>query len=94
MRRPRAAAGPAAPQPAPVPAQPAPAQPGAAAGGDPRSLPVAAVAALEPGQIAAIARRPVPRAPLSRSARLLLCALRLFVLLLSAAVVYAFLVQL
>lgn len=69
--------------------------PAAVGGGAPTpSPPAAAVAFLEPGQIAAGARRPVQRAPLSRSAQVLLCALRLFVLVLGAAVVYAFIAHL
>jgi hypothetical protein len=49
---------------------------------------------LEPGQLVAGTRRPVPRAPLSRRARAALWALRVAVIIVSVMVIYAFAAQL
>jgi len=52
------------------------------------------IAYLEPDQLVLDKSRPVPRAQLSRRATAALWALRVFVLLLSAMVIYAFASQL
>jgi hypothetical protein len=49
---------------------------------------------LEPGQLTAATRRPVPRAQLSRRAMIALWALRVLVIILSAMVIYTFFSQL
>lgn len=49
---------------------------------------------LEPDQLVADKSRPLPRAPLSRRASLGLWALRVFVVIISAMVVYTFVAQL
>ncbi len=49
---------------------------------------------LEPGQLTAATRRPVPRARLGRRAMIALWALRVLVIILSAMVVYTFFSQL
>jgi hypothetical protein len=49
---------------------------------------------LEPGQLTAATRRPVPRARLGRRAMLALWALRVLVIILSAMVIYTFFSQL
>jgi hypothetical protein len=49
---------------------------------------------LEPGQLAAATRRPVPRAQLGRRAMIALWALRVLVIILSAMVIYTFFCQL
>ena len=49
---------------------------------------------LEPGQLTAATRRPVPRAQLGRRAMIALWALRVVVIVLSAMVVYTFFSQL
>lgn len=66
------------------------ATPGTAAEALADPAPGGPLAYLEPGQLSAGARRPVRRAQLSRRMQALLCVLRLFVLALGAAVVYAF----
>ena len=48
---------------------------------------------LEPDQLVASTRRPVPRAPLSRRARAALRILRVAVIIVSAIVIYAFVAQ-
>ena len=45
---------------------------------------------LDPGQLTAATRRPVPRARLGRRAAIALWALRVFVIILSAMVIYTF----
>jgi len=52
------------------------------------------VAFLEPDQLVADKSRPVPRAPLSARASLALWALRVFVIIVSAMVIYTFFSQL
>lgn len=52
------------------------------------------VAFLEPAQLVADARRPVPPARLRRSTRRALWALRVFALLVSIMVIYTFFAQL
>ncbi|MGD0198317.1 MAG: hypothetical protein ABSC56_10505 [Solirubrobacteraceae bacterium] len=52
------------------------------------------IAYLEPDQLAADKERPVPRAPLSHNATLGLWALRIFVVVVSAMVIYTFASQL
>jgi hypothetical protein len=49
---------------------------------------------LEPGQLTAATRRPVPRAQLGRRAMIVLWALRVLVIILSAMVIYTFFSQL
>jgi hypothetical protein len=49
---------------------------------------------LEPGQLTATTRRPVPRAHLGRRAMIALWALRVLVIILSAMVIYTFFSQL
>jgi hypothetical protein len=49
---------------------------------------------LEPGQLVADTQDPVPRAPLGRRAGAALWALRIFSIILSAMVIYAFLSRL
>jgi hypothetical protein len=49
---------------------------------------------LEPGQFAADRQRPVPRAALSARATAALWVLRIFVIVLSALVIYAFIAEL
>jgi len=49
---------------------------------------------LEPGQLTAATRRPVPRARLGRRATVALWALRVLVIILSAMVIYTFFSQL
>jgi hypothetical protein len=49
---------------------------------------------LEPGQLIAATRRPVPRARLGRRAMIALWALRVLVIILSAMVIYTFATQL
>jgi hypothetical protein len=49
---------------------------------------------LEPGQLTAVTRRPVPRAQLGRRAMIALWALRVLVIILSAMVIYTFFSQL
>ena len=49
---------------------------------------------LEPGQLTAATRRPVPRAHLGRRAMIALWALRVLVIILSAMVIYTFFSQL
>jgi hypothetical protein len=49
---------------------------------------------LEPDQLVASTRRPVPRAPLSRRVRAALWILRVAVIILSAMVIYVFVAQL
>jgi hypothetical protein len=49
---------------------------------------------LEPGQLTAATQQPVPRAQLGRRATIALWALRVFVIILSAMVVYTFFSQL
>ena len=49
---------------------------------------------LEPGQLTAATRRPVPRAQLGRRAMIALWALRVLVIILSAMVIYTFFSQL
>jgi hypothetical protein len=49
---------------------------------------------LEPGQLTAVTRRPVPRAQLGRRAMIALWALRVLVIILSAMVIYTFATQL
>jgi hypothetical protein len=49
---------------------------------------------LEPGQLTAATRRPVPRARLGRRAMIALWALRVLVVILSAMVIYTFFSQL
>jgi hypothetical protein len=49
---------------------------------------------LEPGQLVAGTRCPVPRAPLGRRARAALWTLRVAVVIISAMVIYAFAAQL
>jgi hypothetical protein len=49
---------------------------------------------LEPGQLTAATRRPVPRAQLGRRAMIALWALRVLVIILSAMVLYTFFSQL
>jgi len=49
---------------------------------------------LEPGQLTATTRRPVPRAQLGRRATIALWALRVLVIILSAMVIYTFFSQL
>lgn len=56
-------------------------------GGDP-------VVFLEPGQLTAATRQPVPRAQLGRRATIGLWALRVLVIILSAMVIYTFFSQL
>jgi hypothetical protein len=68
------------------PATPIPPQ-GHRPGGDPAVF-------LEPGQLTAATRRPVPRAHLSRRPVTALWALRVLVIILSAMVIYAFFSQL
>lgn len=52
------------------------------------------VDALEPDQIAAVASRPLPRYPLSRTANRLLWLLRIFVLIITMLIFYTFVVSL
>jgi hypothetical protein len=52
------------------------------------------IAYLEPDQLVVDTSRPVGRAPLSRQARAALWALRVFVVVISAMVVYTFISQL
>jgi hypothetical protein len=49
---------------------------------------------LEPGQLTAATRRPVPRAQLGRPAMIALWALRVLVIILGAMVIYTFFSQL
>jgi hypothetical protein len=49
---------------------------------------------LEPGQLVAGTRRPVPRAPLGTRVRAALWALRVAVIVVTAMIIYAFAVQL
>jgi hypothetical protein len=56
-------------------------------GGDPAAF-------LEPGQLTAATRRPVPRAQLGRRATIALWALRVLVIILSTMVTYTFFSQL
>ena len=49
---------------------------------------------LEPGQLTAATRRPVPRAQLGRRAMIALWALRVLVIILTAMVIYTFVSQL
>jgi len=49
---------------------------------------------LEPGQLTAAIRQPVPRAQLGRRAMIALWALRVLVIILSAMVIYTFFSQL
>jgi len=61
----------------------------------PRRRPVGDLATfLEPGQLTAATRRPVPRAQLGKRATIALLALRVLVITLSAMVIYAFFCQL
>ena len=49
---------------------------------------------LEPDQLVSDKSRPIPRAPLSKQANVALWALRVFVLIVSALVIYTFFSQL
>jgi len=52
------------------------------------------IEALEPDQLVAEVSKPLPRLRLSRSVRISLWAVRIFVLIISALVVYVFIVKL
>lgn len=52
------------------------------------------IESLEPDQLVAVVAKPLPRLQLSRPVRIMLWAVRLFVLLISLLVVYTFIVQL
>ncbi len=74
-------------RPATYPASTPLSRPGQRPGGGPAVF-------LEPGQLTAATRRPVPRARLGRRAMIALWALRVLVIILSAMVVYTFFSQL
>jgi hypothetical protein len=69
--------------PAPYPASTPTPRPGQRPGGEPAVF-------LEPGQLTAAIRRPVPRAQLGGRAMIALWALRVLVIILTAMVLYTF----
>ena len=69
-------------------------QPGTPANREPREGGADLQSYLEPDQLVAGTERPVPRAQLSRRAVAALWALRIFVIVLSAMVIYTFVAQL
>ncbi len=52
------------------------------------------IRALEPDQVVAVASRPLPRYQLSRNGNVALWLLRIFVLLITALVIYTFIIAL
>jgi hypothetical protein len=61
---------------------------------EPRPATQQTLSFLEPGQLVAGTQRPVPRAPLSTRVRAALWGLRIFVIIVSAMVIYTFFSQL
>jgi hypothetical protein len=61
---------------------------------EPRQASQQALSFLEPGQLVAGTQRPVPRAPISTRVRVALWGLRIFVIIVSAMVLYTFFCQL